>query len=89
MILAVVIAVFVLLVAILVQQWVFVVAEEEHQFWGAVGAFFVLFVVGSIAVAWLSPKLTAHADVGAMADAWVTGSAGVSKGTSDLPLYGE
>ncbi|MCK9361028.1 hypothetical protein M0Q28_02245 [Patescibacteria group bacterium] len=89
MVLAVVIAVFVLLVAILIQQWVFVVAEEDHHFLGAIGAFIVLFVVSSIAVAWLMPDLTAHANVGAMAGAWIEGPSGIAGGNSELPLYGE
>ncbi len=88
MILAVVIAVFVLLVAILIQQWVFVVAEEDHHFWGAIGAFLVLFVVSSFAVAWLMPNFTARADVGGMVDAWVAGPGNVISAPSDLPLYG-
>lgn len=89
MVFAVAIGVFVLLVAILIQQWVFVVAEEERHFWGAVGAFLVLFVVSSFAIAWLTPKYKAQADVGAMVDAWVGGPSGnVVSAPSDLPLYG-
>lgn len=85
-VLAVVIGVFVLLVAVLIQQWVFIVAEEDHQFFGAIGGFIILFIVSSLAIAWLTPDLTAHADVGAMAEAWVLGpDAHVGQ---ELPLYG-
>ena len=85
-ILAVVIGVLVLLVAILIQQWVFIVAEEDHHFFGAVGGFIILFIVSSLAIAWLTPDLTAHADVGAMAEAWIGGPD--ANLTQELPLYG-
>jgi biotin transporter BioY len=87
MVLAVVIGVFVLLVAILIQQWVFIVAEEDHHFFGAVGGFFILFIISSLAIAWLTPDLTAHADIGAMANAWIQGPD--ANLTQELPLYGE
>lgn len=84
---ALVLAIFVLLVAILIQQWVFVVAEEDHHFFGAIGAFLVLFVVSAFVIGWAMPDLTAHADVGAMARAWVDGPD--AQVTQEMPLYGE
>lgn len=85
-VLAVVIGVMVLLVAILIQQWVFIVAEEDHHFFGAIGGFIILFIVSSFAIAWLTPDLTAHADVGAIAEAWILGPD--ANPSQALPLYG-
>lgn len=89
MIWALIIGITMLLLAIIIQQWVFLVAEEDAHFLGAIGAFFILFIASAVALFWLMPGLDSRSDVGGLVNAWIGGPSAVSAAPSDLPYYGE
>jgi hypothetical protein len=87
MVWAVVISITVLIVAILIQQWLFVVVEDERQFLYVIGGFMVVFVVGAVACAYLIPGLPGRADVGLLVQNWIQpGTVVQASGSDDLPL---
>lgn len=89
MIWALIIAIFVLVVAVLIHTLVFEIAEAGSVFFAIVGGFFLLFIVSAFAMGWLLPNLSGKSDVSALVSMWVNNGATVgSTEAGELPLYG-
>ncbi len=86
MVWAVIISVIILILAVLIQSWLFVVVEDEDHFLYVVGAFFLLFIVGAFTVAWLLPQLKSGANWSQFVQTWMQPGTAAKADGADLPL---